>query len=115
MPSEDAQSKRRYARVKTPLGVWVAWQTTSGKGVSRVRDLNVGGLFLVDANTAPLGSMTSVLLSVPEGEIRCEAVVRNVEVGKGMGIEFTKMSEEVRARLEAFVSRLLRTSPSATA
>jgi PilZ domain len=115
MLSEDARSKRRFPRIKTPTGVWVAWQSTLGKGVSRVRDLNAGGLFLVDANTAPLGSLTSVLLSVPEWEIRCEAVVRNVEAGNGMGIEFTKMSEEVRARLEAFVSRLLRTSGSASA
>ncbi len=114
MSTEDPKAKRRYPRVETPSGIWVAWQTGSGKSVSRVRDLNVGGLFVDDVNTAPAGSAVSVLLSVPEGEIRCDAVVRNVKAGKGMGLEFTSMSEVARARLQTLVSRLLQASPSAT-
>jgi hypothetical protein len=115
MPREDPKIKRRFPRVETPLGVWAAWQAGAEKRVSRVRDLNVGGVYIDDAVTAPLGSAVSVLLSVPEGEIRSDALVRNVKVGKGMGLEFTKMSEVTRARLHALVSRLLQASPNATA
>ncbi len=117
MPREDPKIKRRFPRVETPLGVWAAWISGGRRNaIGRVRGLNVGGVYIEDdAVTAPLGSAVSVLLSVPEGEIRSDALVRNVKVGKGMGLEFTKMSEVTRARLHALVSRLPQASPNATA
>jgi hypothetical protein len=115
MPSEDPKSKRRYPRVETPLGVWAAWQSGSKKGVSRVRDLNIGGLFLADPNTVTTGSAITVLLSVAEGEIRCDAVVRNVKPGTGMGLEFLKLTAQDSARLQTLVARLLQSGPTATA
>jgi hypothetical protein len=115
MPGEDPKSKRRYPRVETPVGLWVAWQSGFGKSMSRVRDLNLGGLFVVDANTAPVGSFVSVLFSVREGEIRCDAVVRNVKVGTGMGLEFINLSDQTRERLQALISRLLQATPGAVA
>jgi hypothetical protein len=42
------------------------------------------------------------------GVILAEAVVRNVVVGEGMGVEFTKMNAQSRALLEGLLTRLLR-------
>lgn len=104
---DDAKAKRRYARIATPKGVWVAWQDQSQQGVSRVRDLNLGGLFIATPTPAPLGTVVTILLSVPEGEIRSRSTVRNVTPGEGMGVEFRDMALQDQARLQALITRLL--------
>jgi hypothetical protein len=106
--SENPKSKRRYQRIPTPKGLWVAWQHNNGQDVSRVRDLNVGGLFVATPAALPEGSVVQILLSVPEGEIRSQAVVRNVSPGEGMGVEFKDIPAQDADRLERLVTRLLR-------
>jgi len=105
---ENSKSKRRYQRIPTPKGLWVAWQHNNSQDVSRVRDLNLGGLFVATASAPPEGSIVQILLSVPEGEIRSQAVVRNVTPGEGMGVEFKGLSPQDADRLERLVTRLLR-------
>jgi hypothetical protein len=115
MSGDAAKSNRRYPRIATPKGVWVAWQDgsqQSQQSVSRVRDLNVGGLFIATANPAALGTVVTLLLSVPEGEIRSRAVVRNMVAGEGMGVQFTEMREQDAARLQSLITRLLSGSSS---
>jgi PilZ domain len=112
MSPQSSKSERRHPRVATPQGIWVAWQDADSpnakQSVSRVRDLNVGGLFISTSEPRPLGSQVTVLLSVPEGEIRASAVVRNFLPGEGMGIEFANMSQQDTARIHMLVTRLLR-------
>jgi len=106
--SKDAKSRRRFERIPTPKGLWVAWQHGTIQEVSRVRDLNVGGLFIAAPNPLPPGTVLTILLSVPEGEIRSQAVVRNIVPGEGMGIEFKDISSADSDRLDGLVTRLLR-------
>jgi len=108
-----AESNRRYQRIPTPKGVWVAWQNGTQSSVSRVRDLNIGGLFIATPTPAPVGTVVTILLSVPEGEIRSRATVRNVVAAEGMGVEFTNMAESDAARLEKLITRLLPASAEA--
>ena len=108
MDDKTAKSLRRFPRIATPRGVWVAWQTaTIEQSVCRVNDLNVGGLFIETNAPARLGETVSVLLSVPEGEIRGHAIVRNVSKGQGMGVQFTAMGAVDAGRLHKLVARLL--------
>jgi len=112
MFQKTGKSRRRYQRIQTPKGVWVAWQTKDQKqSVSRVSDLNLGGLFIVTPAPLPLGTELTVLLSVPEGEIRGRSTVRNA-TPEGMGVEFTEIAKADHARLQALISRLLASSPS---
>jgi hypothetical protein len=108
MDHKTAKALRRFPRIATPRGVWVAWQNETFKqSVCRVSDLNVGGLFIETLTPARVGDTVSVLLSVPEGEIRGHAVVRNVSAGKGIGVQFTAMSAVDSDRLHKLVTRLL--------
>ncbi|HTR46452.1 MAG TPA: PilZ domain-containing protein [Verrucomicrobiae bacterium] len=111
MSKDAAKSRRRYERIPTPKGLWVAWQHNNSQSVSRVRDLNVGGLFIAAPDPLPPGTTVTILLSVPEGEIRSQAVVRNITPGEGMGIEFRDMSKADAERLDKLVTRLLRSGP----
>lgn len=107
MQDSTGKSKRRFPRVQTPKGIWVAWQTEGQKQtVSRVSDLNVGGLFIATPSPSPLGTVVTILLSVPEGEIRARSTVRN-STPEGMGVEFTEIASADQVRLEGLVARLL--------
>ncbi len=114
MTTERSKSDRRYERIATPKGVWVAWQDGKQQNVSRVRDLNAGGLFIATPTPLALGSTVTLLLSVPEGEIRSRAVVRNVIPGEGMGVQFTELSQQDTIRVEKLVARLLRAESKAS-
>jgi PilZ domain len=108
--ANSSKSNRRYPRIPTPKGVWVSWQHDGAQSVSRVRDLNVGGLFIDTKTPPPVGASLSLLFSVPEGEIRSSAIVRNVTPGEGMGVQFMVMSQEHAVRLQTLFTRLLRSS-----
>jgi len=98
---------RRYERVDLSKGPFVAWQGPTRRTVSRVATLGMGGLFIEVAEPAPTGEGIKLVLAVPEGVVRARAMVRNSHPGKGMGIEFTSMNSEHRARLHRLVRRLL--------
>jgi hypothetical protein len=116
MNLKSSKADRRHPRIPTPQGVWVAWQDVDSPNaqqtVSRVSNLNVGGLFVATTEVRSSGSIISVLLYVPEGEIRATAVVRNSIAGQGMGVEFTEMSQQASARIHLLVTRLLRAQPA---
>jgi hypothetical protein len=113
MPKTPSKADRRYQRIATPKGVWVAWNDGKKQSISRVRDLNRGGLFIATPDASPLGAVVTTLLSVPEGEIRSQAVVRNSTPKEGMGVEFTSMTNADTVRLEALITRLMAADPDA--
>lgn len=112
MAGPHPKTNRRYSRIATPKGVWVAWQDGARQEVSRVLDLNQGGLFITTGHPSAIGTSISILLSVPEGEIRGRATVRNVST-RGMGVEFVELREQDSARLQRLIARLLAASEEA--
>lgn len=90
----------------------MAWQDGAHQEVSRVLDLNLGGLTITTDHPSAIGTSISILLSIAEGEIRGHAVVRNVS-GKGMGVEFAGLREQDLARLQQLIARLLSASQNA--
>ena len=103
----QTRDNRRFPRIETPAGVWVSWGTGQATSVSRVSDINEGGMFISTPAAPPLGTSIKVLLVAPEGEIRAQAVVRNVTPGRGMGIEFTALGAADKAYLDKVMTRLL--------
>ena len=107
MTKAAAKENRRYPRIGLPKGMLVAWQGTGERIVSRVGTLGLGGLFISTAEPPPVGDIVRLFFEVPGGEVRARAVVRDSRSGKGMGVEFTSMGHEDRARLDRLVKRLL--------
>lgn len=106
MSTETSSKDRRYPRISTPIGVWVEWECAGRRTVSRVRDLNAGGVFIETQSPSEIGSELSLLFFVPEGEIRTQALVRNLRQGDGMGVEFTSISQPDSQRLVRLIQRL---------
>jgi hypothetical protein len=106
MTQEPDEKARRYPRIGLPRGIVVAWQAGGARVVSRVGTLGLGGLFIFTKKPAGVGDVLKLVFDVPGGEVRARAVVRSVEANKGMGIEFTSMQPEARARLTQLLRRL---------
>ncbi len=108
MTEQPDTNKRRYGRAELTEGIWVAWQGLAKKHLSRIQSLGLGGLFIRTPNPPALGTVLKLVFEVPSGDVRARAVVRNVKPGEGMGIEFTGMNYEDRARLSILLKKLLK-------
>ena len=105
-PSLGAK-QRKYARIGLPKGPLVAWQGTGERYVSRVGTLSLGGLYIRTSDPAPAGTVLKLIFQLPGGEVRARARVRYTDAKRGMGVEFTGMGYEARARLHQVLKRLL--------
>jgi Tfp pilus assembly protein PilZ len=106
MPTK--QKTRRYTRVGLPKGMLVAWEHSGIRAVSRVSVLALGGLFISTPKPPPVGDAIRLIFEVPGGDVRARATVRDSQKGKGMGVEFTAMGSEARARLNLLMKVLSR-------
>ncbi len=106
MPTKTVVKVRRYPRIGLPKGMSVAWQAGGERIVSRVGTLSLGGLFIHTKLPLKNGEVLKLVFDVPGGEVRARAVVRDCRPGQGMGIEFTAMQPEARARLTQLLRRL---------
>ena len=99
---------RKYERVLLPKGALVAWEHAGHRMVGTASVLALGGIFISTPQPPPAGDLIKIILDLPGGEIRARAVVCDSQPGKGMGIQFTAMAPEARARLSQLMKILTR-------
>ena len=99
---------RRYERVSLPKGTLVAWEHSGLRKISSLSVLALGGLFISTPEPPPAGEMIKLVFEVPGGEVRARAQVCDSQPGKGMGIQFTAMGQDARARLQLLMKTLTR-------
>lgn len=102
----SSPSRRLSSRVEATDEVWVYWECSHRKDVSRVRNLGMGGLFLETQRPLPKGQKTTLHFLVNEGQIRAEAAIQHVTPGKGLGMRFTAVHQQDRVPLAALLTRL---------
>ena len=98
--------RRFSSRVESKNDVWVYWEGSGDRDLSRVKDLSIGGLFIQTPKAKRIGSTTNLHFLVQEGQIRADAVVRHVQPGGGLGLKFTAVNEKDRPNLAALMRRL---------
>lgn len=70
----------------------------------RVGDLSASGCYVDALMQAAVGERALLKIRLAASEwIECEGIVRYTQFPSGFGVEFTKMSEDVRARLQRFI------------
>jgi hypothetical protein len=99
---------RRYERVPLPKGTLVAWEHSGMRKISSVSVLALGGLFISTPEPPSAGEVIKLVFEVPGGEVRARALVCDSQPGKGMGIQFTAMGQDARARLQLLMKTLTR-------
>ena len=108
MVETPRKERRKHTRVYAPKELLVAWRAGAQQGVSRLGTVGLGGLFLKTKEPLSEGCAVDLMVRVSSGnDVRAKAIVRNVMPGKGMGVEFIKMSGEDRTRLNKFLSAQL--------
>jgi hypothetical protein len=105
---KPSTGERRYPRIALPKGMWVAWYGAAQHQISRVGTLSMGGIFICVPSPPPVGTKLKLAFEVPGGEVQTEGIVRNIDAGKGMGIELTRLNAKDRALLQRLMNRLLR-------
>src|SRR5262245_20253921 len=96
--ASEKELPRRYPRFDSPKGTLVAWQHGSKRTVSPLQTLGLGGLFIRTTESPPRGAFIQVLVDTPIGEIRAQALVRNIRPNEGIGVKIVGMQQEHRAR-----------------
>lgn len=95
--------RRRFVRY--PFGCPVQIQYGSQVLQARTRLISIGGMFVEHPEPLWVGASFSAKLLLPD-TIAVDCVVRVVEAGQGMGVEFVELSPEARAQLEELVARV---------
>jgi hypothetical protein len=103
MDGEKRQGARSFA---------IAEVSFDHKGLrfqGRINDLSLGGMYIDTINPLPEGSVIGFQFSLPgegsESPISGEGRVVWMAHMQGMGIGFTRLSDEDQDRLKAFLSR----------
>jgi hypothetical protein len=78
--------------------MWVAWEGSGQRLVSRVFDLSLGGVFIPTPEPPPVGTSIKLVFEMSGRDIRARAIVRR-SVSGGMGVEFVAMGYEERGIL----------------
>ena len=102
----SAPSRRLTNRVEAGTDVWVYWECSHRKDISRVRNVGMGGLFLETPHRFAKGLTARLHFLVDEGQIRAEAAVRHVAPGKGLGMRFVAVQQQDASQLAALMNRL---------
>lgn len=87
--------------------MWVSWKLGKHGVTSRVEDFSIGGAFIASHETMAVGSRLDLHFLLPEGQIRVQAIVRNVREGRGMGVEFVSMGGRELDLILKAIQRLL--------
>lgn len=98
--------RRRAARVDAGESVYALWSCDGREGLSRVRDLGLGGLFIESPVEQDLGAPIKLDFLADEGQIRANAVVRHVRPGKGAGLKLTAINDQDCHRLASLIRRV---------
>lgn len=99
-------ARRSTSRIGTPEGVWAIWRCNDREMISAVWNVSPGGLFVEMATSRPVGAKAEVYFLVPEGGIRAEAMVRHVQLGRGLGLKITEIPNAGRAHMASLIRRL---------
>ena len=84
----------------------IGWQGGGKRDASLADTFSLGGVSLFLAEPLSVGTSIQLLFDVPGGEVRARGIVRHGKRGSGMGVQFTHMEFDCRARLHRFLKQL---------
>ena len=95
--------RRRFPRHPFRAQVKIEWGSQVLERQTRL--LSTGGMFIECADQLWVGASFSVVLMLGAA-VRVDCVVRMVEPGRGMGVEFFNVPAEARAQIERCITAL---------
>jgi hypothetical protein len=110
-PARDQELRfaenRRFRRIILSDGTLLTWKNSKQRVISRLDSISPGGLFVNAPDPPSEGDIIDLCFKIPGGYVRGPGIVRHSHKGKGMGIQFTFINQEARARLVHLLDKLL--------
>ena len=100
---EPQEERRNYDRSRLIVDVFFDGKDVTG--VASTKDISPGGLYMNTQAELPEGAL--LLIRIPfrqDAQVVCNAVVVYSNPGRGVGLKFQGLSDEVKALLEREVS-----------
>lgn len=90
---EDA---RKHARVSLRTELWIGQDGIFTRTDETLRDLSISGAYIESRQIYPVGSVINIRFKIPAATnlVSCSAIVRNVEIDNGFGVQFLDISRE---------------------
>jgi hypothetical protein len=97
----DDNEKRRALR--SGLLIEVQYEGLGTHAQTRIADISLTGVFVETLSPPPVGSPVNLAFSLPGGyRMEVEGIVRHIQHGIGMGVEFTQLKPEDAEYLRSF-------------
>jgi len=108
------EQQRRYPRASLRTELWIGQDGIFTRTDEFLRDLSAGGAFVETHQVFHVGEILNLRFKMPAitNMVTCTAIVRNMQLGGGLGVEFLDLSRESRRYVEEFVERALGISGS---
>jgi hypothetical protein len=99
----SGSERRRHKRYPCQAAVKITWGQVSLEAT--LRDISASGMYLETHEPLWARAQFSAVLMLPDA-IRVECIVRRVDPGKGMVVEFTELTQETRMNLNHLIWKL---------
>jgi hypothetical protein len=99
----NGPERRRHKRYPCKAVVKIDWGSVTLE--ANLRDISASGMYLETPEPLWVRAQFSAKLLLPES-IRVECIVRRVDAGKGMVVEFTEVTQEARMDLNHLIWKL---------
>ncbi|HMG34834.1 MAG TPA: PilZ domain-containing protein [Blastocatellia bacterium] len=87
------KDQRRASR--SGLLIEVRYEGAGVRAQTRISDISVTGVFVETLSPPPVGAVVKMSFSLPDGRtVEAEGVVKHIQPGIGMGIEFSSLKSE---------------------
>ena len=103
MVQRHDEDRRQYTRVSLETEVWLGQDGVFARTTERLSNLSLGGAFIETRSGSKVDEIFSLRFALQSDFITSTVVVRNVQLGVGMGVAFLDVSPESRDKLEAFL------------
>jgi hypothetical protein len=102
---------RRFRRIILSIGTLLIWKNSKQRVFSRLDSISPGGLFIHAPDPPSEGDIIDLCFTVPGSYVCGQGIVRHSRKGKGMGVQFTFINQDARARLAHLLDKLLTSNP----
>jgi hypothetical protein len=99
----SGSERRRHERYPCQAAVKITWGDVHMDAT--LRDISLSGMYIETPEPLWARAQFSAQLMLPEA-IRVECIVRRVDPGKGMVVEFTQVTQETRMNLTHLIWKL---------
>jgi hypothetical protein len=102
------QEMRRQPRVAYSEEIWIGQDGIFSQTSGHIRNISTSGVFIETAHGFSPSNIVNLRFSLGGSKelVNCSAIVRNVQPGRGFGVEFLDLSTEARGFIAMFVTGL---------